>query len=98
MNILIAGSTGTFGHELVKQALANGHELVIRDSDLDWTIVRPAATTDGERTGNYRHGFPATAKKPLTENRPRRCRRFHVEPAWRRQLPAHGAGDFIRVK
>ncbi len=36
-------------------------EHVIR-SGLDWTIVRPAAYTDGERTGNYRHGFPATAK------------------------------------
>ena len=34
---------------------------VIR-SGLDWTIVRPAAYTDGERTGNYRHGFPATEK------------------------------------
>ena len=32
---------------------------VIR-SGLDWTIVRPAAYTDGERTGDYRHGFPAT--------------------------------------
>ncbi len=36
-------------------------EHVIR-SGLDWTIVRPAAYTDGERTGNYRHGFPAGAK------------------------------------
>ena len=34
---------------------------VIR-SGLDWTIVRPAAYTDGERTGDYRHGFPATEK------------------------------------
>ena len=37
-------------------------EHVIR-SELDWTIVRPAAYTDGERTGNYRHGFPATEKE-----------------------------------
>ncbi len=36
-------------------------EHVIR-SGLDWTIVRPAAYTDGERTGDYRHGFPATEK------------------------------------
>lgn len=36
-------------------------EHVIR-SRLDWTIVRPAAYTDGERTGNYRQGFPTTAK------------------------------------
>ena len=34
---------------------------VIR-SGLNWTIVRPAAYTDGERTGDYRHGFPATEK------------------------------------
>ena len=33
----------------------------IRASDLDWTIVRPGACTDGERTGLYRHGVPATA-------------------------------------
>ena len=33
----------------------------IVNSDLDWTIVRPAAYTDGEHTGDYRHGFPATA-------------------------------------
>lgn len=29
----------------------------VRQSDLDWTIVRPAAFTDGDRTGQYRHGF-----------------------------------------
>ncbi len=29
-------------------------------SGLDWTIVRPAAFTDGNRTGNYRHGFPGS--------------------------------------
>ena len=29
-------------------------------SRLDWTIVRPGAFTDGERTGQYRHGFPGT--------------------------------------
>ncbi len=33
----------------------------IKNSDLDWIIVRPAAYTDGEQTGDYRHGFPATA-------------------------------------
>lgn len=31
----------------------------VRDSGLDWTIVRPAAFTDGSQTGNYRHGFSA---------------------------------------
>ena len=36
-------------------------EHVIRSS-LDWTIVRPAAYTGGQRTENYRHGFSPTAK------------------------------------
>jgi putative NADH-flavin reductase len=30
-------------------------ERLIRDSSLDWTIVRPAALTNGRRTGVYRH-------------------------------------------
>jgi putative NADH-flavin reductase len=41
------------------------HELqeqYVRDSGLDWTIVRPGAFTDGELTGHYRHGFPADDK------------------------------------
>ncbi len=29
----------------------------VRASGLDWTIVRPAAFTDGPRTGAYQHGF-----------------------------------------
>jgi putative NADH-flavin reductase len=44
---------------LLKQAYKD-HELqenYVRQSKLDWTIVRPAAFTDGNRTGNYRHGF-----------------------------------------
>ena len=32
-------------------------EKYVRQSSLDWSIVRPAAFTDGERTGHYRHGF-----------------------------------------
>jgi putative NADH-flavin reductase len=32
----------------------------VRQSQLDWTIVRPGAFLDGERTGRYRHGFPGT--------------------------------------
>ena len=41
------------------------HELqeeYVRNSELDWTIVRPAAFTDGEKTGIYKHGFNATDK------------------------------------
>lgn len=33
-------------------------EQEIRQSDLDWTIVRPARLTDGPRTGNYKVGAP----------------------------------------
>lgn len=34
----------------------------IQNSDLDWTIVRPAAFTDGPVTGSYLEGFPATER------------------------------------
>ena len=34
----------------------------VKQSRLDWTIVRPGAFTNGERTGVYRHGFPASEK------------------------------------
>lgn len=33
-------------------------EAYVRQSQLDWTIVRPGAFLDGDRTGQYRHGFP----------------------------------------
>ena len=49
---------------LLKKAYRD-HELqeqYIFQSRLDWTIVRPAAFTDGKATGSYRHGFPATDK------------------------------------
>jgi putative NADH-flavin reductase len=48
----------------LRKAFAD-HEIqedYIRQSNLDWTIVRPAALTDGARTGIYRHGFPITEK------------------------------------
>ena len=35
-------------------------EEYIRQSKLDWVIVRPGNLTDGDHTGVYRHGFPAT--------------------------------------
>ncbi|MDJ0899768.1 MAG: SDR family oxidoreductase [Xenococcus sp. MO_188.B8] len=34
----------------------------VKQSHLDWTIVRPGAFVDGEQTGNYRHGFPGNDK------------------------------------
>jgi putative NADH-flavin reductase len=32
-------------------------EDVLRESDLDWTVVRPPRLTDGPRTGRYRTAF-----------------------------------------
>lgn len=34
----------------------------VKQSHLDWTIVRPGAFVDGNRTGKYRHGFPGNDK------------------------------------
>src|SRR6056297_1800395 len=48
----------------LRRAMADhlAQEQHVRDSGLDWTIVRPAAFTDGEKTEQYRHGFPAKAE------------------------------------
>ncbi len=35
-------------------------EAVVRQSSLDWTLVRPPHLKDGPRTGVYRHGFSST--------------------------------------
>lgn len=43
-------------------------EAYVKQSHLDWTIVRPSALTEGERTnGNYRHGFAPTDKTTALE-------------------------------
>ena len=34
-------------------------ENFIKESQLDWIIVRPVALTDGEHTGSYQHGYTA---------------------------------------
>ncbi|MFE9579089.1 NAD(P)-dependent oxidoreductase [Nocardia sp. NPDC006044] len=46
---------------LLRQAYADHvqQELYVRASELDWTIVRPSAFTDGPRTRGFRRGFPA---------------------------------------
>ncbi len=47
---------------LLKEAFAD-HQLqenYVKQSQLDWTIVRPGAFTDGPLTGVYQHGFPST--------------------------------------
>jgi putative NADH-flavin reductase len=48
----------------LRRAMADhlAQEQHVRDSGLDWTIVRPAAFTDGEKTGQYRHGFAGQAE------------------------------------
>lgn len=50
---------------LLREAYADHQqqEEIVTRSRLDWTIVRPAAFTDGPRTGAYRHGFPAAQKE-----------------------------------
>lgn len=47
---------------LLREAFADheAQEALVRQSDLDWTIVRPAAFTDGPATGAYKHGSPLT--------------------------------------
>ena len=49
---------------LLRQAYADhvSQEEYVRQSHLDWMIVRPGAFTDGSRTGEYRHGFPGIDK------------------------------------
>jgi putative NADH-flavin reductase len=49
---------------LLRQAYEDhvSQEDIVKQSDLDWTIVRPGAFTDGSRTGEYRHGFPGSDK------------------------------------
>ncbi len=47
---------------LLRRAYADhvSQEDYVRESDLDWIIVRPGGFIDGNRTGVYRHGFPGT--------------------------------------
>jgi uncharacterized protein YbjT (DUF2867 family) len=49
---------------LLRSAYRDHHiqERYIRESGLDWTILRPGALTDGPVTGNYVHGFPSTER------------------------------------
>lgn len=35
-------------------------EALVQNSNLDWTIIRPSAFTDGPLTGHYRHGFASS--------------------------------------
>lgn len=50
---------------LLRRAYADhvAQEQAVKESGLEWTIVRPAAYVDGTVTEKYRHGFSADAKK-----------------------------------
>ena len=52
---------------LLRPAMAdhNLQEDYIRSSDIDWTIVRPAAFTDGTLSRKYQHGFSGKSPKGL---------------------------------
>jgi uncharacterized protein YbjT (DUF2867 family) len=41
-------------------------ERIVRESGLDWTVVRPYQIADGPRTGNYSVGINPPALKPVT--------------------------------
>lgn len=49
---------------LLKKGFADHalQESYVKQSSLDWTIVRPGNLTDGAHTGRYQHGFQATDK------------------------------------
>jgi putative NADH-flavin reductase len=49
---------------LLREAFADHErqENEVQQSHLDWTIVRPGAFVEGDRTGRYQHGFPSTDK------------------------------------
>ena len=49
---------------LLREAYADheAQEALVRQSGLDWIIVRPAAFTDGPATSACKHGFPPTEK------------------------------------
>ena len=53
----------TFMRRLYKDH--DAQEKSIKQSDLDWTLVRPGSFVKGRRTGHYRHGF-TTRESGLT--------------------------------
>lgn len=56
---------------LLKEAYKD-HQLqeeYVKRSNLDWTLIRPGAFTDGPATGKFKHGFPPTEKSKLKISR-----------------------------
>lgn len=66
-------------------------EAIIRQSDLDWVIVRPGAYTDGPLTGVYKYGFPPTASGLALKISRADVARFMLQQltgtTWLRQAP-----------
>lgn len=62
-NLNFYWKTVMFGF-ILRQVFADHQrqEKAVKHSQLDWTIVRPAAFVEGLQTGQYRHGFPSTDK------------------------------------
>jgi putative NADH-flavin reductase len=53
-----------FGMLLRKAYADHGvQERYVRESNLDWTVVRPGALKDGPARGDYLHGFPPTERQ-----------------------------------
>lgn len=52
---------------LLRPAFADhiAQERLLRASNVAWTIVRPAAFTDGPLTGKFHHGFTAPTRLKL---------------------------------
>ncbi len=44
-------------------------EKLIKESGLDWTIIRPGSFTDGPLTGRYQHGFSGDQKTTIKISR-----------------------------
>lgn len=79
---------------LLRDAFADHQvqEQLVRESDLDWVIVRPAAYTNGPVTGAYKSGFAVTEKNLTFKISRADVARFMLQQltasAWLRQAPA----------
>lgn len=78
---------------LLREAFADHQmqEEAIRQSDLDWVIVRPGAYTDGPVTGIYKYGFAPTDKNLALKISRADVARFMLQQltgtTWLRQAP-----------
>ena len=78
---------------LLRKAFADhqAQEEAVRQSDLDWVIVRPGAYTDGPATGVYKSGFAPAEKNLALKISRADVARFMLEQltgtAWLRRTP-----------